>query len=115
MVQPIYTQQTIFKYNPRKSRVLSPSNSSLSQLLNSSLSRELDVPYVTGQETFPAHESDHLPKVLYIDFAKFNCGKGMWKHNLSLLLDQEYLNQINRTIKEICAKYVKHDGFPKSL
>ena len=43
--------------------------------------------------------------ILNISFNNFKHGKGLWKHNNSLLSDAEYLNIINNKIEEIKAQY----------
>jgi len=66
-------------------------------------------PFISHHSTYPSFQSDHKPIILHFDFSKFERGKGLWKHNSLLLKDIDYVNCINRTIKNTYAKYIKHN------
>lgn len=73
------------------------------------LSSETIRPFITAYEKYPAYKSDHSPIIITIDFSNFNRGKGLWKLNGSLLKEIEYVNRINKSIRNTLAKYVKHE------
>ena len=52
-----------------------------------------------------SYRSDHSMVILNISFNNFKHGKGLWKHNNSLLNDINYLNTINNKIEEIKMQY----------
>ena len=68
-------------------------------------------PFISHHSTYPSFQSDHKPIILHFDFSKFERGKGLWKHNSLLLKDIDYVNCINRTIKNTYAKYIKHNRY----
>ena len=51
------------------------------------------------------YRSDHSIITMDILLNNFSQGKGTWKFNNSLLMNQEYLNMVNMLIKEEVAKY----------
>ena len=51
-------------------------------------------------EIKPGYRSDHSCIELTITLNNFKIGKGIWKFNNSLLKNQDYLNLINKVIKE---------------
>ena len=51
------------------------------------------------------YRSDHSIITMDILLNNFSQGKGIWKFNNSLLMNQEYLNMVNILIKEEVAKY----------
>lgn len=53
----------------------------------------------------PSYRSDHSMIILELKFSQFKKGKGLWKHNNSLLQDLEYLRTINDKITEIKKQY----------
>ena len=53
----------------------------------------------------PSLQSDHSIVILELRFSEFKHGKGLWKHNNSLLKDIEYISLINQTINEVKLKY----------
>ena len=63
------------------------------------------LPYIKNFEKFASFNSDHNPIILTLDYAAFSRGRGLWKHNQTLLKDMDYVNRINKTIKTTCAKY----------
>ena len=52
-----------------------------------------------------AYRSDHSVITLEFQFDDIKYGKSYWKHNNSLLTDKEYLDIINKHIKEIKRQY----------
>ena len=56
-------------------------------------------------EIKPGYRSDHSCIELTITLNNFKIGKGIWKFNNSLLKNQDYLNLINKVIKEEAIKY----------
>ena len=52
-----------------------------------------------------AYRSDHSVITLKFQFDDIKYGKSYWKHNNSLLTDKEYLDIINKHIKEIKRQY----------
>ena len=52
-------------------------------------------------EILPSFQSDHSAIKIEIKFNDFVRGKGLWKHNNSLLHDKEYLNVINEKIEDL--------------
>ena len=56
-------------------------------------------------EVKPSYRSDHSIIELDIILNHFKTGKGVWKLNNSLLKNSEYLNLINKIIKEEAIKY----------
>ena len=53
----------------------------------------------------PGYRSDHSCIELDKTLNNFKIGKGIWKFNNSLLKNQDYLNLINKVIKEEAFKY----------
>ena len=51
------------------------------------------------------YRSDHSSIELILKLSEFKRGKGIWKFNCSLLKDKEYLDLINKTIKDETVKY----------
>ena len=51
------------------------------------------------------YRSDHSSIELILKLSEFKRGKGIWKFNCSLLKDKEYLDLINKTIKDEMVKY----------
>ena len=52
-----------------------------------------------------SYRSDHSMITLDISFIKFQKGKPLWKHNNSLLYDNEYLKVINEKIDDVKRQY----------
>ena len=68
-------------------------------------------PFITNCDTLTPYKSDHLPIRLSLDFTNFKKGKGLWRHNNSLLSNINYIERINNTIAKTFAKYVIIDGY----
>ena len=54
----------------------------------------------------PGYRSDHSILELNLAVNPFQCGRGLWKLNCSLLKTPEYLNMINHTIQDVLHPYV---------
>ena len=52
-----------------------------------------------------SYRSDHSPVRLILKFNDYTRGKGLWKHNNSLLYDREYVDSINKTIEDTVKQY----------
>ena len=63
------------------------------------------LPSVENVSIEPSYRSDHSMVLLELKFSQFIKGKGLWKHNNSLLEDLEYLNTINEKITDIKKQY----------
>jgi hypothetical protein len=53
----------------------------------------------------PSFRSDHSIILLKLKFVSFDHGKGLWKHNNSLLKDLDYLKEINKIIDKTIIQY----------
>lgn len=53
----------------------------------------------------PSYKSDHSITSIQVSFTNISHGKGLWKHNNSLLSDIDYLNSIKKKITEIKRQY----------
>ena len=53
----------------------------------------------------PSFRSDHSMVILKLKFVNFEHGKGLWKHNNSLLKDLDYLKEINNVIDKTIMQY----------
>lgn len=52
-----------------------------------------------------SYRSDHSIVILDLNLTNFNHGKSFWKHNNSLLIDPDYLKQINKKILDTKLQY----------
>lgn len=71
-------------------------------LISSSL-----LPFVSNTDILPGVDSDHSIVQLDLDFSKFQKGRGFFKFNNSLCQDLEYVQLINKTIKNTCQQYAE--------
>ena len=69
------------------------------------LSTEDIVQFVQSCEIEPSIQSDHSIVQLHLKFENTEHGKGLWKHNDSLLCDINYINQIKNKISQIKKQY----------
>ena len=71
--------------------------------------------FVTSCSSFPAFKSDHKPIFITLDFRKVRKGKGLWKFDNSLLLDQNFTDLAKKEIAATCAKYLIHPDYDNFL
>ena len=55
----------------------------------------------------PGYRSDHSMITLTLEFGKKIIHRGLWKHNASLLKDENYVNEINNEITNVTKEYAK--------
>ena len=63
--------------------------------------------YFCKSDILPTICTDHSIITLQIDFDKIQCGKGYWKFNNSHIKDPEFLDCMNKNIKDIIAYFYK--------
>ena len=56
-------------------------------------------------KSIPPFRSDHKPILLTVDFKRVSKGKGVWKFNNMLLLDQDFIKLAENEIKFTCSKH----------
>ena len=54
----------------------------------------------------PSYRSDHSSVVLSIEINEFKKGKGLWKFNVSLLKDQNYIEEVKKCINKVKEQYM---------
>ena len=57
-------------------------------------------------EIIPSYRSDHSTVVLSLQFNDFVKGKELWKFNVSLLKDKNYVNTVKKCINDVKEQYV---------
>ena len=62
--------------------------------------------FVQQSKIESSYRSDHSFVSLLLNLTGIQHGKSYWKHNNSLLLDQEYLKTMNKKITEIKQQYM---------
>ena len=62
--------------------------------------------FVQKSKIESSYRSDHSLVTLFLNFTGIDHGKSYWKHNNSLLSDEEYLKTMNKTITEIKQQYM---------
>ena len=62
-------------------------------------------PFVVKSQISPGFKSDHSIVSLEIDFSKVQLGRGFFKFNNSLLHDQDYVNLVKQTVKNVTRQY----------
>jgi hypothetical protein len=87
------------RYTWRRSNPLQQARLDLFIVSNSFL------PYVKKCDILPSVQSDHSLVYIDIQLTDFKHGKGLWKHNNSLLKDISYLEIMNKKIDEITRQY----------
>ena len=60
---------------------------------------------VTSCKINPGYRSDHSILELNVKINSFRRGKGLWKFNCSLLKNENYIEMINKAIKDIKVEY----------
>ena len=63
------------------------------------------LPYCEDVVIKPSFQSDHSIVVMKLKLCNLRHGKGLWKHNNSLLKDIQYVNEINEKIEDIKKQY----------
>jgi hypothetical protein len=63
------------------------------------------LPYCENVFIKPSFQSDHSIIIMQLKFNDFKHGKGLWKHNNSLLRDIQYVNEINKKIEDVKKQY----------
>ena len=61
---------------------------------------------VNDLEIIPSYRSDHSTVVLSLQFNDFVKGKGLWKFNVSLLKDKNYVNTVKKCINDVKEQYM---------
>ena len=61
---------------------------------------------VNDVEILPSYRSDHSTVVLSLQFNDFVKGKGLWKFNVSLLKDKNYVNTVKKCINNVKEQYM---------
>ena len=61
--------------------------------------------YVVGCGIQPGYRSDHSIVTLNIDYTTQVRGRGLFKFNVSLLRDLEYVNIVKKTIRDVACEY----------
>ena len=72
-------------------------------------------PFLESCHSAQAFRSDHKPILLKVDFKKVARGKGIWKFNNKLLLDNTFLELASNEIKTTCAKYLVNADYPNFI
>ena len=70
------------------------------------LTSETITQFVQQSKIESSYRSDHSLVTLFLNLTGLKHGKSYWKHNNSLLLDQEYLKTMNKKITDIKKQYM---------